>query len=766
MHPLKRRYEPVLLDKYPPNNMPDDLKKRAHFPDYVPMFAFPNDVSVVSSDERPRSTWHGFAMTNSDGSRLYSICVIVWLPLKETASQELERQCEEWRKKNMTNEERELAASLGEKLAQERAKLSTLLAQLPSMPQGTEEREDLQESIDLVEEKIAVMNSMLKPVRHGAASKIEGLTDGDTGLWIPRAFGIMGKDAGLTSFWKEWLKAVIVPMMNGAVLRVPPSSPRIGMWQPLERYVMNLCIEASSPINSATQVELAIRELRLYARKEAINEIPGSRNTDLYALFRCLSIPNIITLFEYVLSESRIILLSSYTSMLHLASNALIALIYPLTWSAVFIPVLPVRLIQALEAPCPYIVGVERRYDNLELPDDDFVLVDLDENVIESTAPPIQLPRHQRKKLQALLQVAAQHHTRYGVSVGPPEYAQATYPQNIFSSENPQVYNHRPDPSTLSSLVSMSSANFSATNAVTATRPVVLNAFAQSRASNSRGSDLHRPGTSSTSGNSRVASPPSPRVSPISTHFPLPSTPLSGHFPILPSTPMSRNDSGMGLQATLREKRSGHFDNSSRRSSSFGFDRVPGHHQGRRPSQPFLHIHTPSSSTLNSEFRANSTYASSVYAQSTLAASTIMPNLAMQPVMNLATSTCVEGHILTEALLDDEKGICGICDETGNPVVDHMLNCRGCSVIVHARCAPEISVVCPTAFRPEQVRAAFVRCFASLFFTYRRSLQFASNEQRKNGMLYSFNVDGFIKSLPGECGEFMGMLRNTQGKFC
>ena len=120
----------------------------------------------------------------------------------------------------------------------------------------------------------------------------------------------------MTSFWKEWLKAVSVPRANGGVLRVPPSSPSIGIWQPLERYVMNLCTEAFSPISSKTQGELAVRELRLFARKEADNEIPGSRNvgpslplflsdmtlileeTDLYALFRSLSISNIIILFE------------------------------------------------------------------------------------------------------------------------------------------------------------------------------------------------------------------------------------------------------------------------------------------------------------------------------------------------------------------------------------------------------------------------------------------------------------------------------------
>ena len=257
--------------------MPDEHAQRGTFPDFVPMFAFPNDINIVSSDQKPRSTWHGFVMTGGDGSKLHGVCVILWIPLGQKAAEALEECCEEWRKDNMTDEERELAASLGGRLAIERAKLSTLLAQLPGVPSGSPEREKLEDDISAVEEKIGLMTDLLRPVRHGAASKIEGLTD-DTGFWIPRAYGILGKNASMTTFWKEWLKAVSVPRTNGGVLRVPASSPTVGIWQPLERYVMNLCTEAFSPISSKTQVELSVRELRLFARKEAPNELPGSRN--------------------------------------------------------------------------------------------------------------------------------------------------------------------------------------------------------------------------------------------------------------------------------------------------------------------------------------------------------------------------------------------------------------------------------------------------------------------------------------------------------
>ena len=281
MHPLKRKFEPVLLDRYPPKTMVEEVRRRLPFPDYVPMFAFPNDVNVVSSDERPRSTWHGFAMTSGDNSRLYGICITMWIPLKQDASDELERKCDQWRKKNMSDEERELASSLGERLAVERANLSRLLAKLPSAASGSSAREALEDEISAVEEKIGLMTDLLRPVRHGAASKIDGLTDGETGLWIPRAYGVLGRDPTMTSFWKEWLRAIVTPMTGGAILRVPASSPKVGMWQPLERYVVNLCAEALSPVSSKTQVEITIRELRLFARKEATNELPGSRNVSI-----------------------------------------------------------------------------------------------------------------------------------------------------------------------------------------------------------------------------------------------------------------------------------------------------------------------------------------------------------------------------------------------------------------------------------------------------------------------------------------------------
>lgn len=85
-------------------------------------------------------------------------------------------------------------------------------------------------------------------------------------------------------------------------------------------------------------------------------------------------------------------------------------------------------------------------------------------------------------------------------------------------------------------------------------------------------------------------------------------------------------------------------------------------------------------------------------------------------------------------------------------------------MITHDRCSHQICLPCPVSFHPEQIRAAFVRCFASLLYTYKKFLRPASGDKKKSGMTYSFNMEAFLKSLPNEHAEYMAVLQQTQGK--
>lgn len=637
-------------------------------------------------------------MTGADGAKQYGMCLIAWMPLPEAESDRLEQLCDDWRDEHMSKEEREMAKDLSERLAQMRAKLSELLTELPNVPYGTDERDKHEDQISEIEERIALMAEALQPVRHAGASKIDGLTDGmATGFWIPRAYGVLGRDIGLCSFWEEWLRAVAIPITHGTLLHVPPSSPHVGLWQPLERYVVNLCTEAPTPMSSRVQVQLAVRELNMFARKEAENEIPGQRNIDLYPLFRCLDIADVILLFEYVLAESRIILLSSHTSMLHLVCAAITQLMWPLKWHGAYVPVLPARLVQMLDAPCPYIFGVERRYDNIELPSDDFVLVDLDQGIIEATADPVSLPRQQRRKLQSILHLAAPHHNRFGVPRGPPQYAIDAYPSDTFPSENSSIYEQHAPASNMAYLANLSSTSFGLNAKATKIKPPPLNVFLQTPAAK-RKQSAERPTTASTI---RTGSPPSPTASPISGTFPRSMT--NGQ-------PMAaRNDSAYALQNSLREKRSGKLDGPVRRNSSVYIQspiqplstsklsnrlaNVKSHKFGingfsgmRRPSlgPGGGHQSTTSVSTVGTDSMRGSstmsTYAPSIYATSTLAASTIMPSQMMHSVRNTESQMWMEGHCLRLKPADGRTP-CSVCDLKPD---DTLYLCNGKLSEVHA----------------------------------------------------------------------------------
>lgn len=60
------------------------------------------------------------------------------------------------------------------------------------------------------------------------------------------------------------------------------------------------------------------------------------------------------------------------------------------------------------------------------------------------------------------------------------------------------------------------------------------------------------------------------------------------------------------------------------------------------------------------------------------------------------------------------------------------------------------------------MRASFVRCFASLLYTYRRFLVPATGDRKKSGMHYQFKMEEFMKTQPAENVQYLTVLQQTQ----
>ena len=76
-------------------------------------------------------------------------------------------------------------------------------------------------------------------------------------------------------------------------------------------------------------------------------------------LFRILSPDVVIKILSCMLQEQRILFHSAQTYHLTCVCEAMSALVYPLTWNHVFIPVLPHQLLHYVEAPMAYLIGID-----------------------------------------------------------------------------------------------------------------------------------------------------------------------------------------------------------------------------------------------------------------------------------------------------------------------------------------------------------------------------------------------------------------------
>nr|CCA18613.1 conserved hypothetical protein [Albugo laibachii Nc14]CCA20569.1 conserved hypothetical protein [Albugo laibachii Nc14] len=104
-------------------------------------------------------------------------------------------------------------------------------------------------------------------------------------------------------------------------------------------------------------------------------------------LFDIVDIQTILVLFAAVLLECRVLFMSSHISVLMKVGESIRALMYPLLWPHVYLPVLPSRMLQYLECPTPFIFGVLKDSVDAsiltELTEEDILILDLDMGIVE-----------------------------------------------------------------------------------------------------------------------------------------------------------------------------------------------------------------------------------------------------------------------------------------------------------------------------------------------------------------------------------------------
>ncbi|RVE75792.1 hypothetical protein OJAV_G00002590 [Oryzias javanicus] len=116
----------------------------------------------------------------------------------------------------------------------------------------------------------------------------------------------------------------------------------------------------------------------------SLPSIPENRN--LTELIVAVNVGNLLQVYASMLFERRILLCARKLSTLTACVHALSALLYPMYWQHIFIPVLPPHLLDYCCAPMPYLIGVHSSlFEGLKNSGlEDVVILDVDSNTVES----------------------------------------------------------------------------------------------------------------------------------------------------------------------------------------------------------------------------------------------------------------------------------------------------------------------------------------------------------------------------------------------
>ncbi|KAA8534780.1 hypothetical protein F0562_029778 [Nyssa sinensis] len=106
-----------------------------------------------------------------------------------------------------------------------------------------------------------------------------------------------------------------------------------------------------------------------------------------------LRLENVLTLFAGALLEKQIVVVCSNLGILSASVLSIIPLIRPYQWQSLLVAVLPNDMLDFLDAPVPYIVGVKNKTTEVQSKLTNVILVDVNKNQVRSPTIP-QLPQH------------------------------------------------------------------------------------------------------------------------------------------------------------------------------------------------------------------------------------------------------------------------------------------------------------------------------------------------------------------------------------
>jgi len=159
--------------------------------------------------------------------------------------------------------------------------------------------------------------------------------------------------------------------------RLGKSNPPI----PLERYISHFVTEIPLPPRGEIEIRVNIADSTLNISRPSYRSFPMV-DVSFMPLLMSLSVKNIIKVFTCVLTEQKVVFVSSRLGLLVPVIEAVLSLLFPLSWTNPMIPIVPKSHIGIVSAPMSVLCGVHTSLFGRQRIALDFVCVNLDKDSV------------------------------------------------------------------------------------------------------------------------------------------------------------------------------------------------------------------------------------------------------------------------------------------------------------------------------------------------------------------------------------------------
>ncbi|XP_070784958.1 DENN domain-containing protein 5B isoform X1 [Enoplosus armatus] len=341
--PLKRTFKSKVLARYPEN-----VEWNPFDQDAVNMLCMPKGLSFRTQADQRDPQFHSFIITKEDGSRTYGFVHTFY---EEVTSPQI--------------------CSAMETLYQmhnaEHASTNPPSSTSSSSSSSSSSMDSLASSLD--EADSPTSSSALSSSR-----RVGGYDSSRDTLYVSKALCLITP----MPFMHACRRFLLQLHRAVTAATAPPL--------PLESYVHNVLYEVPLPAPGRSLKFHGVYE-PIVCQRPGLGELPLA-DFPLAEAFSLLGVENLVQVFTCTLLEMQILLYSQDFQRLMTVAEGITTLLFPFQWQHVYVPILPASLLHFLDAPVPYLMGLQSKEgtdrSKLELPQEaNLCFVDIDKHAIE-----------------------------------------------------------------------------------------------------------------------------------------------------------------------------------------------------------------------------------------------------------------------------------------------------------------------------------------------------------------------------------------------